>query len=504
MSVVRWPRLFLTPTQLSQLILSQKNPLKALDIFNEAKTRYPNYRHNGPVYATMIRILGSSGRITEMKQIVDRMKDDSCECKDSVFANLIRTYANAGLFDEAVSLFHTLPEFNCVNWTESFNTLLEIMVKDSKLESAYHFFVENCHGWEIKSRIRSLNLLMSALCRINRSDLALQVFQEMDYQWCCADRESYKILMKGLCEDRRLTEATHLLYSMFWKISRKGCGADVSIYRTLLEALCDNGEVEEATEVLEKVLRKGLKAPRKFRKKIDLSQFYHKDEAGINQTKALINEALIKGGVSGSDGYRAMAVDLYSEGRIDEGGKVLDEMLQRGFRPSLPIYEAKVAALFKVGKIDEVVCVVEREMIENNCVPSLRLHNVVVKGLCEKRELNRAMEYFEKMFRRVGCVPDKETYSYLVDGLCCDGKYMEASGMLEKMVINSFWPRGEVYGRVIRGLCLIGNTFKAVVWLEEMISQGKIPDTSVWCSLVSSFCFDEILSVNFEEFDNCR
>ncbi|KAL9154657.1 hypothetical protein ABFS82_10G130000 [Erythranthe guttata] len=498
MSVVRWPRLFLTPTQLSQLILSQKNPLKALDIFNEAKTRYPNYRHNGPVYATMIRILGSSGRITEMKEVVDRMKDDSCECKDYVFANLIRTYANAGLFDEAVSLFHTLPEFNCVNWTESFNTLLEIMVKDSKLESAYHFFVENCHGWEIKSRIRSLNLLMSALCRINRSDLALQVFQEMDYQWCCADRESYKILMKGLCEDRRLTEATHLLYSMFWKISRKGCGADVSIYRTLLEALCDNGEVEEATEVLEKVLRKGLKAPRKFRKKIDLSQFYHKDEAGIYQTKALINEALIKGGVSGSDGYRAMAVDLYSEGRIDEGGKVLDEMLQRGFRPSLPIYEAKVAALFKVGKIDEVVCVVEREMIENNCVPSLRLHNVVIKGLCEKRELNRAMEYFEKMFRQIGCVPDKETYSYLVDGLCCDGKYMEASGMLEKMVINSFWPGGEVYGRVIRGLCLIGNTFKAVLWLEEMISQGKIPDTSVWCSLVSSVCCDEILSLNFE------
>ncbi|KAK4404439.1 Pentatricopeptide repeat-containing protein [Sesamum angolense] len=136
---VRWPRL-LTPTHLSQLIRSQKNPLKALDIFNEAKARYPSYRHNGPVYAAMIRVLGSSGRLAEMKEIVKQMKEDSCECQDSVLAGVIRTYGDAGLLDEAISLFKSLPEFNCVNYTESFNTLLEIMVKESKLETCYHFF----------------------------------------------------------------------------------------------------------------------------------------------------------------------------------------------------------------------------------------------------------------------------------------------------------------------------------------------------------------------------
>lgn len=497
----RWPRL-LTPTHLSQLIRSQKNPLKALEIFNEAKSRYPNYHHNGPVYATMIRILGSSGQVTEMKEIVNRMKEDSCECQDSLFAGVIKTYANAGLFDEAISLFHSLPEFNCVNWTESFNTLLEIMVKESKLESAYHFFVENCHGWEIKSRMRSLNLLMDALCRLNRSDLALQIFQEMAYQWCYPDRETYRILMRGLCEDGRLTEATHLLYSMFWRISQKGCGADVSIYRMLLEALCDNGEVEEAVEILEKVLRKGLKAPRKYRKPIDLSQFYHKDEEGISYTKALINEALIRGGVPSSDGYRAMAIDLYCEGRIDDGDKVLEVMHQRGFRSSLQIYEAKVGALFTAGEVEEAVSVVERDMIENNCVPTMRLHNVVIKGLCEKRESDRALRYFEKMSRQVGCVPDRETYNYLVDGLCVDGKYMEASRVLEKMLINSFWPGDEIYKKIIRGLCLIGKPYKAVMWLEEMISQAKTPEISIWCSLVSSVCCtDNVLSVKFEEFE---
>ncbi|KAG8372483.1 hypothetical protein BUALT_Bualt12G0070800 [Buddleja alternifolia] len=502
---IRWPRL-LTPTHLSQIIRSQKNPLKALEIFNEAKTRYPSYHHNGPVYATMIRILGSSGRVTEMKEIINTMKEDSCECQDIVFAGVIKTYANAGLLDEAISLFNSLPEFNCVNFTESFNTLLEIMVRESKLEDSYHFFMENCRGWEIKSRARSLNLLMSTLCGINRSDLALHIFQEMGYLWCYPDKKTYRTLMKGLCKDGKFTEATNLLYLMLWKSSRKDCGTHISLYRTLLEALCENGEVEEVMEVLEKVLRKGLKAPRRYRKQIDLSQLLDKNDSDINYIKALINEALIRGGSPSADGYKAMAVDLYSEGRIVQGDIVLEEMNKKGFKSSLPIYEAKIAALFTAGKVDEAVDVVEREMIQNDCVPSLRLHNIVIKGLCDVRESDWAIRYFMKMAKQVGCVPDKETYEYLVDGLCYDGKYMEASRMLEKMLINSHWPRDEIYSKVIRGLCLIGRTYKAVLWLEEMIDQAKVPEMSVWRSLVSSICCEsqqtEILPVTLDELGN--
>ncbi|CAA0826891.1 Pentatricopeptide repeat-containing protein [Striga hermonthica] len=492
---IRWPRL-LTPTHLSQLIRSQKNPLKALELFNEAKARYPTYRHNGPVYSTMIRILATSGRLGEMKELVTRMKEDSCECQDSLFSSIIRTYANAGLLEESISLFKSLPEFNCVDFTKSFNTLLEIMLKENNPEASYNFFVENCRGWEIKSRMVSLKLLIDALCKSSRSDLALHVFQEMGYLWCYPDRETYGILMKGLCRDGRLHEATHLLYSMFWRISQKGCGADITIYRTLLEALCDNGDVEEAVEVLEKVLRKGLKAPKKYRKPLDLSQIYYKDEMGITQVKGLINEALLRGGVPSSDGYGPMAIEFYSEKRISEGDKVLDEMRKRSFGSCFPVYEAKVQALFELGKVQEAVHVVECEMIASDCVPNMRLHNVIIKGLCDAGECDWGVRYFEKISRQVGCVPDRETYSYLVDGLCCDGKYLEASRVLEKMCISSYWPGEEIYNRVIKGLCSVGNTYRAFMWVEEMISQAKTPEVSVWCSLVSSVCCESSIEMH--------
>ncbi|XVF68106.1 hypothetical protein PTKIN_Ptkin10aG0176500 [Pterospermum kingtungense] len=482
---VRWPRI-LTPTHLSQIITTQKNPLTALQIFNQAKQKYPNYRHNGPVYATMINILGSSGRLSEMKQVINQMKDDSCGCKDSVFAGAIKTFASAGMVNEAVNLFNNIPQFNCVNFTESFNTLLGIMVKESNYKAAYQLFLENSWRLEVKSRVKSLNLLMEALCGFKKSDLALNVFQEMDFQGCYPNRESYRILMKGLCDDGRLNEAIHLLYSMFWRISQKGSGEDIVIYRILLDALCDNGRVEEALEILGKVLRKGLKAPKSRRQQLDLSKC--RDGEDSEATKRLINAALIRGGVPSMGSYSAMAIDLYNEGRVDEAEKVLDEMRKKGFWPSLLMYEAKAQALSKKGRVSEVVKVIEEDMREGTCVPGVRLYNIVLKCLCDAGDSELAVGYLKKMAKQVGCVADKETYSILVNGLCIDGKFVEASRVLEEMVIKSHWPGAETYTILIRGLCSIGRQYEAVMWLEEMVSQGMLPDHSIWNSLAASVC----------------
>lgn len=482
---VRWPRL-LTPTHLSQIIRNQKNPLTALQIFMEAKNKFPTYCHNGPVYATMIGILGNAGRISEMKEVIEHMKEDSCECKDLVFVSAIKTYAKAGFLDEAVSLFKSIPQFNCVNKTNSFNTLLQIMVNESKLKTAHLLFLECSYGWEVKSRIQSLNLLMETLCQKRRSDLALQIFLDMNHQGCYPNRESHRILMRGLCDDGRLNEATHLLYSMFWRISKKGSGEDIVIYRTLLDALCDNGQLEKAVEILGKILRKGLKAPKRYFHHLDQSSFSTGED--IEGTKRLINEALIRGGIPSLASYSAMAVDLYNEGKISEANKVLVEMQERGFRPTHLIYEAKLAALCSCGRVDEACKVIEEEMMEGNCVPNARLYNILLKGLCKERKSAFAVQYLKNMAKQVGCIADEETYGILVEGLCRESRYLEASQILEKMLIKSFFPCIDTYNVLIRGLCSMGRQYEAVMWLEEMISQGMHPEFSVWNSLVASVC----------------
>ncbi|MFS7978837.1 putative tetratricopeptide-like helical domain superfamily [Helianthus anomalus] len=486
---IRWPRV-LTPTYLSQIIQNQKNPLKALRIFNEARNRYPDYRHNGPVYATMINILSTSNRIADMKQVIDQMKEDSCECQDSVFSTSIITYAKAGMLNEAISLFKNLNQFNCVNWTESFNTILKIMVKESKLESAHHLFLENFGKWEVKSRTRSLTWLIDVLCEKKRSDLALQVFQEMNSQYCYPTRDTYRVLMKGLCEDGRINEAIHLLYSMFWKISRRGSGEDVLVYKILLDTLCAYGHVDEASDILNKVLRKGLKAPKKKRTQLDFNMC--RNGRDIESAKSLVNNALIKGVIPSYESYNAMAVQLYAEGDINGAERVVQEMHDQGFKPQVVIYEAKVTALCKQSMINEAEKVITEDMVEGNCVPTIKLYNILIKGLCCDGKSTRALGFLNKMCSQSGCVPNKETYTVLVDGLCDDGSFIEASQLFEKMLVNSYWPDTDTFSRVINGLCLMSRPYEAVVWLEEMVSQEKIPEHSAWTSLVGSVIYDTV------------
>ncbi|XP_022157802.1 pentatricopeptide repeat-containing protein At1g05600 [Momordica charantia] len=485
---VRWPRM-LTPTHLSQIIRKQNNPFTAFQLFKEAKCRYPGYRHNGPVYAAMIDILGNSGRVVEMREVIDQMKDDSCECKDSVFSFAIKTYASHGLLEEGISLFKSLGRFNCTNRTQTFNTLLEILLNESRLDAACQLFQQSSYGWGVKSRTQSLNLLMQSLCQRAQSELALHIFQEMDYQGCYPNRLSYLILMKGLCQDGRLNEAVHLLYSMFWRISQRGSGGDIVIYRTLLYALCANGEVEQAVEILGKILRKGLKAPKRVHYRIDLDQCKN-SKLTIDEIKRLFNEALIKGGIPSLATYCAMAVDLYNENVTDQGDKVVSHMLAKGFRPPSSIYEAKAAALCKEGKVDDAMRVIDEETVKGSCIPSVALYNIVLKGLSNEGKSTVALEYLKKMAKQVGLVADKETYSILVHGLCAENRYIEACKMLEEMVIKSYRPCSDTFNTLIGGLCSIGKQYEAVMWLEEMISQGQLPELSVWNSLVSSVCFN--------------
>ena len=75
-------------------------------------------------------------------------------------------------------------------------------------------------------------------------------------------------------------------------------------------------------EILDKILRKGLKAPKRCFNHLDLSQCSSGED--IEGTKRLINEALIRGGIPSL--ASAMAIDFYNEGKIIEANKVLIQM----------------------------------------------------------------------------------------------------------------------------------------------------------------------------------
>ncbi|XP_020083840.1 pentatricopeptide repeat-containing protein At1g05600 isoform X1 [Ananas comosus] len=329
----------------------------------------------------------------------------------------------------------------------------------------------------------TLDLVVSALCRrLRRPDLALSAALPASRGLCFSpDRRTYRTLVKSLCDAGMLDEATHLVYSMLSRISQRGCDADVAAYRALLEALCAAGRGADAEAVLGKVLKKGLRAPRRRR------AFRTPELAGksLEEARRVIDEALVVGGVESLASYEAMAGDLYEEGMFERADKVFDEMCQRGFRPPVSMYDAKITALCGDGRADDAVKVLEVEMAEKNCVPTVRTYNLVMKGLCQEGKSLKAVRYLKRMDKQVGCVANKETYEILANGLCSEGRSPEAAQVLDRMLKWHHRPESATFGSLIKGLCSLGRRYEAILWLEEMIGHGRAPPDCVWASLVS-------------------
>lgn len=344
----------------------------------------------------------------------------------------------------------------------------------------------------------TLDLLIDYLISIKRPDLGLELYMEY-YNLCCfPSQNTCQVLLKGLVEVGMLDEAMHLLYSMMREYN---IDAIVVTCRTVIEELCMNGRAKEGEMVLKRVLHKVRRRTGRVRSFLRVPI----DLAGksLEEVREIVDMALSVSGARSVAAYEIIAGDLFEERRFQAAQKVFDEMSSKGFRPSVKMFEAKIAALCREGMTDDAFRVLEEEMREKDIAPTITIFNLLIKGLCKGNQSMRAVGYLKTMNRWPGCKAGKETFEILIDGLCTEKQYVKAADILDEMVKQGHRPKNDAFFCVVHGLCEVRTRYEALLWLEEMIAHGVIPDGDLWGSLISLVCGNDLGSSSlFEVFED--
>jgi pentatricopeptide repeat protein len=420
-------------------IKSQKNPLRALRIFNSAPTTQSDepFHHNHFTYDIIIHKLGSSKMFAEMETILDQLRTEKgFKCKEGLLGNVIKLYGRARMAEAAMKTFQRMPLF----------------------------------GYE-KPTIRSFNTLFNALLSAKRFDMLQSLYETMPIS---PDSCTYNILIKAACIDNRLEDA--------WDLFDRMRNPTVVTYGTLISALCANMNIKQAFRLMKDMTQMRL-CPNVF--------IYTSLIGGLCNV-GLVDEALKmkmdmvgKGLSPDTVTYSTLINGLCKVGRSAEARKLLHEMSSSGCPLDIATYNVLITDLCRRGNFQGAHDLLEA-MRRSSCKPDVISYNILISGLCREGKLEEATEFFEDMPRR-GCLPDVVTFRILLDGLCGVGRFLEATMILDEMVFKGFGPRSSSATKLISGLCEEGKLDLAFKVLRNMEEKCLI-ELSTWDILIPHVC----------------
>ncbi|GAV66254.1 PPR_1 domain-containing protein/PPR_2 domain-containing protein [Cephalotus follicularis] len=404
---------------------------KALQFFTNL-LRHPHFTPHASSFDHAIDI---ASRLRDYKttwSLVSRMRSLRLGPTPKTFAIITERYAASGKPDRAIRVFLNMHEQGCRQDLNSFNSLLDVLCKEKRVEKAYGLF-KMLRG-RFKPDVVSYNIIASGWCLIKRTNKALEVLKEMVERGISPNLRTYNIMLNGYVRAGQIKEA----WEFFMEMKKRKCEIDVVTYTTIVHGFGVMGEIKRARKVFDEMIKEGV----------------------------LPSVAT----------YNAMIQVLCKKDSVENAILVFEEMVRKGYVPNSITYNLVIRGLCHEGEMERAMDFVER-MKSDNCEPNVQTYNVVIRYFCDSGEIEKGLDVFEKMDRE-GCLPNLDTYNVLINAMFVRKKsddLLVAGRMLIEMVDRGFMPRKFTFNRVLNGLLLTGNQEFAKEILRLQSRCGRLP-----------------------------
>ncbi|CAI9093270.1 OLC1v1028735C1 [Oldenlandia corymbosa var. corymbosa] len=369
----------------------------ALGVFRWVESHWA-YKPLPEAYDKVVDILGKMKQMEKMLSFVEEMRRDRLVSLNTI-AKVMRRFAGAGQWKDAILIFDELEKFGLKKNTESMNLLLDTLCKAKKVEQARDIFLK------LKSHMppneHTFNIFIHGWCNINRVEEAHWTVQEMKGDGCRPSVISYSTIIQFYCHQYNFVRVYELLDDM----KAQNCIPNVVTYTTIMHSLTKSNAFEESLKMAEKTKAVGC----------ELDTLY----------------------------FNVLLHTLGRADRVDEAiynFKV--EMPGRGIVPNVSTYNTMIALLCHHEQ-EEVALEFLGDM-ENSpyCKPDLQTYIPLLKSCFKAGKKDSCLnKLLHDMSNKHHLCFDLSTYALLIHGLCKANKAEDAYNLFLKMVAQDITPR---------------------------------------------------------------
>ncbi|CAK9144886.1 unnamed protein product [Ilex paraguariensis] len=371
-----------------------------------------NYQVSCRAFAICVRFLGRQGRVQEALCLFEEMESKfRCKPNNLVYNNILyvlcKKEPSGDFVDAAITIFRRIESPD----TYSYSNILVGLCKFDRLETALELFQEMGRAGLAPTR-SAINVLIRELCSLSSKEGAIGEVRVNH------PRRPFTILVPNVSAKSGAIEPAA---GVFWKAHELGLLPSAFVINRLISELCRIGRMEEAIGILNVVEERNLRCL--------------------------------------EDNYTFVIKALCDHRRVDEVSQIFGRMLSQGFKSKLVVYNSIICMLCKLGRLDDADTVF-KIMNKNRCLPDVVTYTALIHAYGEVRNWEAAYSLIIEMLG-LGLYPHFHTYS-LVDRLLRVHKQMDLSMKL----------KGKMELQILLKHCKEGQLEKAYEILRSMLEKG--------------------------------
>ena len=286
-------------------LCKSKNVVKAQEIFNGMKDQFiPDSK----TYSILLEGWGKAPNLPKAREIFREMVDMGCDPDIVTYGIMVDILCKAGRVDEAVGIVKEMDSSVCKPTSFIYSVLVHTYGIENRIEDAVYTFLDMERN-EIEADVAVYNALIGAFCKVNKLKNAYRVLNEMDCKGIRPNSRTCNIILNSLISCGDTDEAFRVFRRMI-----KVCDPDADTYTMMIKMFCENDELEMALKVW---------------KYMRLKQFV----PSMHTFSVLIN-------------------GLCKKGNASKACIFLEEMIEKGIRPSSVTFGKLKQLLIKEGRED--------------------------------------------------------------------------------------------------------------------------------------------------------